>query len=97
MTDAEDEEQSLDLVQRVIISSLVVVVFGSLSAVLGAYVAGPQQDVSHSDAVGLWLMSGVLGLIAAVAVLVINRHKPYSPWALLGLLPMAVSAYWLFN
>jgi hypothetical protein len=42
-------------------------------------------------------MSGVLGLIAAVAVLVINRHKPYSPLALLGLLPMAISAYWLFN
>jgi len=42
-------------------------------------------------------MTGVMGLLTAVAILMVNRRRPYSPWVLLGLLPMAVSAPWIFN
>jgi hypothetical protein len=37
-------------------------------------------------------MSGVLGLVTAAAILLVNRRLPYSLWVLLGLLPMIVSA-----
>ena len=93
----KDEEASLDLVQRVVISALLVAVLGAFAAVLAAYVAGPQQDVAHSDAIGLWVMTGVVGVITAAAVLIVNRRRPYSPWVLLGLVPMAASAYGLFT
>ena len=49
------------------------------------------------DAVGLWVMSGFIGLVAAATILVINRRPPYAPWVALGLLPMAISAYWVLT
>lgn len=94
----EQEARSLDLVQRVIVSALVAIVFGSFSAVLAAYLAvRGDQDLPHSSVVGLWIMSGVLGLATAAAILLINRRRPYSPWVLLGLLPMVLTAPWILR
>jgi hypothetical protein len=91
----EAEEKSLDLVQRVVISALCVVVFGGPTAALGAYSAF-STAISRSDSIGLWVMCGLVGVLAAVAVLLINRRKPYSPLALVGLVPAVVAAYWVF-
>jgi hypothetical protein len=92
------EEQSLDLVQRIIISALVAVVFGTFSAVLAAYlVIRGDQDLPSFSVTGLWIMTGVLGLATAAAILLINRRRPYSPWVLLGLVPMAISAPWILG
>jgi hypothetical protein len=92
------EQRSLELVQRVIISALVGVVFGSLAVVLAAYVAiNGDQDLPRSSVIGLWVMTGVIGLLTAAAVLMINRRRPYSPLVTLGLLPMLVTAYWIFR
>jgi hypothetical protein len=93
----KNEEVSLDLVQRVIISVLVVVVIGSIAVVLGAYLAFHQGELSRADVLGLWVMTGVIGLATAVSVLVINRRRPYSPWVILGLLPMAVTGFSIFG
>ena len=83
--------------QRAIVSALVGVVFGALAVVLAAYVVtvGPG-DLGRDNIIGLWVMTGVLGLITAGAILIINRRRPYSPLVLLGLLPMAVTAFWIF-
>jgi hypothetical protein len=90
------EQRSLDLVQRMVISVLIIVVFGLFAAVLDLYLAiYPVGLGSRGDKIGLWIMSGVVGLVCAAAVLVTNRRRPYSPWVILGLLPMAVSAYWV--
>ena len=89
------EERSLDLVQRMIISALIIVVFGLFAAMLAAYIAVYPEKSSRSSALGLWAMSGVFGLASAAAVLVVNRRRPYSPWVVLGLLPMAVAAFWV--
>lgn len=91
------EERSLDLVQRAIVSALVGVVFGALAAVLAAYLVtvGPR-DLARGDVLGLWVMTGVLGLITMGAILIINRRRPYSPVVLFGLLPMVVTAFWIF-
>jgi hypothetical protein len=92
----EHEARSLDLVQRVIVSGLVAIVFGTFSAVLAAYlVIRGDQDLPRASVIGLWIMTGVLGLATAAAILLINRRKPYNPLVLLGLLPMAISAPWI--
>lgn len=96
-SERENEARSLDIVQRVIISGLVVVVFGTPAIVLAVYVSGPHPSFASGDAIGLWVMSGVIGLVAAAAILVINRRPPYAPWVALGLLPMAISAYWVLT
>jgi 4-amino-4-deoxy-L-arabinose transferase-like glycosyltransferase len=90
--------QSADLVQRVVVSALIAVVFGAFAAVLAAYLAlAGDKDLPPTSVIGLWIMTGVMGLGAAVAVLLINRRRPYSPWVLLGLLPMAISAPWILG
>ena len=92
----QEDEQSLDLVQRVVASALVIVIGLALAAGLTAYAAlsfGPDQ----TGTIGLWVMTGIAGLLVAAAVLVINRRHPYSPLILIGLLPMAVSAYWILT
>ena len=92
------EERSLDFVQRVIVSVLVGVVFGSFSAVLAAYLAiRGDQDLPSFSVTGLWIMTGVLGLATAAVILLVNRRRPYSPWIILGLLPMAISAPWILG
>jgi hypothetical protein len=94
----EEEERRLESVQRIIISALVGVVLGSFSAVLALYLAvRGDRDLPRDSVLGLWYMSGVIGLVTAVAILVIQRRRPYSPWVVLGLLPMLVSAYWIFS
>jgi hypothetical protein len=90
------EERSLDFVQRMIISALIIVVFGLFAAMLAAYIAVYPEESNRSSTIGLWAMSGVFGLASAAAVLVVNRRRPYSPWVVLGLVPMAVAAFWVF-
>jgi hypothetical protein len=93
----EEAERDAESVQRVIISTLVGLVFGSIAVVLAAYISvWGARDLSRSDIIVLWVMSGVIGLVTAVAVLVVQQRRPYSPWAVLGLLPMAISALWVF-
>ena len=97
-TRQENEARSLDVTQRAIVSALVGIVFGTFSAVLAAYLAiRGDQDLPSFSVTGLWIMTGVMGLATAAAILVINRRRPYSPLVLLGLLPMAISAPWILG
>jgi hypothetical protein len=94
----ERENHSLDLVQRVIMSALLGVVFGSLASVLALYlVLRGEADLPHVSVVGLWVMTGLFGLATAAGILILNRVPPYRPWVLLGLLPMAISGYWILS
>ena len=38
-------------------------------------------------------MSGVIGLLCAAVIHVINRRRPYAPTVVLGLIPAAIAAY----
>ena len=78
----EVEAKSLDVVQRVDLSVLLVFALGARSAVLAAYlVLRDDQDLAPSDVIGLWVMSGVVGLVTAAAILVINRASPTTRWS----------------
>ena len=95
-TRQENEARSLDVTQRAIVSALVGIVFGTFSSVLAAYLAiRGDQDLPSFSVTGLWIMTGVMGLATAATILLVNRRRPYSPWVLLGLLPMAISAPWI--
>ena len=89
------ENRSLDFVQRMVISALIIVVFGLFAGTLAAYLALNPDESDRGSTIGLWVMTGVFGLATAAAVLIVNRRRPYSPWVLLGLLPMAISAFWV--
>lgn len=69
--------------------------FGAPTVALAAY-APHRALTSTADAAGLWVMGLILGILAAEAVLFINRRKPWHPAALLGLVPAALSAYWMW-
>ena len=92
-----DEARSLDLVQRVVFSAIVMVVTGSIAMVLALYLAVSPEKFSTAETAILWGMTGVIGLITVILVLLINRRRPLSPWLVLGLLPMAASAYWIYR
>jgi hypothetical protein len=97
-TRQENEARSLDVTQRAIVSALVGIVFGTFSAVLAAYLAiRGDQDLPSFSVTGLWIMTGVMGSATAATILLVNRRRPYSPWVLLGLLPMAISAPWILG
>lgn len=94
---SEAEGQSLDLVQRMLVSFLVGGIVGMVSVVLALFVVNTARfQLPYDSVIGLWVMCGVVGLIGAVVVLLLNRRRPYHPLALVGLLPMAVAGYFLF-
>jgi hypothetical protein len=92
----EADERSLDLVQRMVLSSLAFVVGGGISCVLAFYTA-IGSDLDRASHIGLWIMSGVTGLLTAIVILVINRRHAYSPFLLLGFLPMVIAAFWVLG
>ena len=89
------EERSLDLVQRMIISALIMVVLGTVAVVLAVYLVVRPDEFPRADEIGLWVMTGLIGMVTTALILFVNRRRPYSPLVLLGLLPMAVSAWWI--
>ena len=93
----EKDEQSLDLVQRIVASVLALVVGGGIAVLLSTLTALNALDFDAGSRIGLWVMGGVAGMLTAAAVLVINRRHPYSPLLVLGLIPMAVAAYWVWT
>lgn len=94
----DEERDSLDLVQRTVVSVLVGGVIGMTAAVLALYVVTRgRYELPYDSTIGLWIMCGVIGLVGAVVVLVLNRLRPYHPLVVLGLAPMAVAGYFLFG
>lgn len=97
-TTSESERRSLDLVQRMVVSFLLGGVIAMVAAVLALFVVTrAQYELPYDSVIGLWIMTGVIGLAGAVTVLIINRRRPYHPLMVLGLAPMAVAGYWLFG
>lgn len=91
------EGRSLDIVQRTLISMMILLNMGILSAALAAYLVLADEPLPRTSVVGLWIMTGVIGLLCVAVMLVINRRRPYHPLVLLGLVPMIVSWFWIFG
>lgn len=85
-------------VQRWVASAVLFVVGMGLSIPL-AWVS-PHMDREKAAppgaSPGLWVMSGVTGLATVAGILLIHRRFPLSPWLLLGLIPAAIAAPYVF-
>lgn len=85
----------IETVQRWVFAVILIHIGGSPTLALAAY-APHMENTKHSSGVGLWIMSGVVGLATTAGVLLIHQRSLLSPWLILGLLPMIVSAFYVF-
>jgi hypothetical protein len=86
---------NIETVQRWVVSAILFHV-GSVPAVtLAVYSIGVAAG-DFGRGVGLWIMSGVIGLLTVAGILAIFRRSPLSPWLVLGILPTAVTGFFIF-
>jgi hypothetical protein len=85
----------IETVQRWV-ASVVLIHVGSVPAVsLAVYSIGVAED-DHGKGVGLWIMSGVIGLLTVAGVRAIFQRSPVTLWLALGLAPTAVTGFYIF-
>jgi hypothetical protein len=78
------------------VASVILIHIGSVPAVtLAVYSIGIAEH-DHGRGIGLWLMSGVIGLVTIAGVRLIHQRTPLSLWLLIGLLPTAATAFYIF-
>ncbi|MEU4294041.1 hypothetical protein AB0E63_37970 [Kribbella sp. NPDC026596] len=85
----------IETVQRWV-ASVILIHVGSVPAVSLAVYSIGVADTDHARGVGLWIMSGVIGLLTVAGVRLIFQRTPLSPWLLLGLLPTAITGFAIF-
>ncbi|HZX01416.1 hypothetical protein [Kribbella sp.] len=87
---------NIETVQRWVVSAVLFHV-GTVPAVtLAVYSIGVSHD-TFGKGVGLWFMSGVIGVLTAAGILAIHRRSLLSPWLVLGVLPTAVTGFYIFR
>jgi hypothetical protein len=85
----------IETVQRWVFAVILIHIGGSPTLALAAY-SPHAEETKHSTGVGLWIMSGVVGLATTAGVRVIVQRSLLSPWLIVGILPMAAAAYFVF-
>ena len=85
----------IETVQRWVAAVILIHVGGSPAVALAAY-SPHLENTKHSSGVGLWVMSGVIGLATTAGVLLIHQRSLLSPCLVLGALPMIISAFYVF-
>jgi len=86
---------NIETVQRWVVSAILFHV-GSVPAVTLAVYSISVAAGDFGRGVGLWIMSGVIGLLTVAGILAIFRRSPLSPWLVLGILPTAVTGFFIF-
>ncbi|MEV0283225.1 MULTISPECIES: hypothetical protein [unclassified Kribbella] len=85
---------NIETVQRWVASAVLIHV-GSVPAVtLAVYSIGVAAD-DYGKGVGLWIMSGVIGLLTVCGVLAIFRRSVLSYWLIPGILPTAITGFYV--
>ncbi|MER7245604.1 hypothetical protein [Kribbella sp. NPDC000426] len=78
------------------VASVILIHVGSVPAVsLAVYSIGVAES-DRGRGIGLWIMSGVIGILTVTGVRLIFQRSPISPWLILGLLPTAVTGFYIF-
>ena len=85
----------IETVQRWV-ASVILIHVGTVPAVSLAVYSVGVADTDHGRGIGLWIMSGVIGLLTVAGVRLIFQRTPLSPWLLLGLLPTAITGFAIF-
>ena len=83
-------------VQQWVASSLLFTV-GMIPTVTMAWYSAQSEHLRETgNPTGLWVMGGVTGVLTIGGCLLIHQRSALSPWLLFGLVPAAVSAYFVF-
>ncbi len=83
---------STEQVQKWVVTVLVVVIGGHLAEALVIFGLMAPEDHPASR-IGLLIIAGAVGLLAAGGVRAVHRRRILSLWVLLGLLPAATGVY----
>jgi hypothetical protein len=79
-------------VQKWVVTVLVVAILGHLAEGLAIFALMAPE--SHpASRIGLLIIAGAVGLLAAGGVRAIHGRRLLSSWLLVGLLPAAIAAY----
>lgn len=88
---------TIEQVQRWVVSLLVFAICSfPVGALIGASHAALNQD-RHDTAIGLTIMTGVIGVICVGAIRIIHKRSVATPLLILGALPASIAAYVLFG
>ncbi|GAB2648757.1 hypothetical protein [Kribbella swartbergensis] len=85
----------IETVQRWV-ASVILIHVGSVPAVSLAVYSIGIAEADRGKGIGLWLMSGVIGLLTVAGVLAIFRRSLLSGWMILGAAPTAATGFWIF-
>lgn len=85
----------IETVQRWVASAILFHV-GSVPAVTLAVYSIGIAATDFGRGVGLWIMSAVIGLLTVVGIRAIFQRTPLTAWLLLGILPTAVTGFYIF-
>lgn len=86
---------SLGQVQHWILSTLVVSLIWHLAGAVVVSAVFLSEDRASAQAVLLGI-AAVIGVLGVAGGLGIHRRSPVSGWLVLGLIPAAVGAWWIF-
>ena len=86
---------SIETVQRWVVSVILFHV-GSVPAITLAVYSIGVASTDFGKGVGLWIMSGVIGLLTVMGILLIFQRSLRSAWLLLGVLPTAITGFYVF-
>lgn len=90
-----DRVTSLERTQRWVITALISAVAAFPTGAL-IIVTHLISDDDHASAVVLCVMTGVIGVVAMVAILLMHKRSPVSFFLCVGLVPAIGSAIWTF-
>jgi hypothetical protein len=85
----------IETVQRWVASAILFHV-GSVPAVTLAVYSIGIAATDFGRGVGLWIMSAVIGLLTVAGIRAIFQRTPLTAWLLLGILPTAVTGFYIF-
>lgn len=85
----------IETVQRWV-ASVILFHVGSVPAITLAVYSISVAKTDHGKGVGLWFMSGVIGLLTVTGIRLIHQRTPLSPWLILGALPTIVTGFYIF-
>ncbi|WP_165547416.1 hypothetical protein [Kribbella sindirgiensis] len=91
----QPKPMNIETVQKWV-ASVILFHVGSVPAVsLAVYSLGIAKT-DQGRGIGLWLMSGVIGLVTVAGMRLIHQRSPFTPWLVLGALPTIVTGFYLF-
>ena len=85
---------NIETVQRWV-ASVILIHVGSVPAVTLAVYSIGVAGADYGKGIGLWIMSGVIGLLTVAGVLAIFRRSVLSLWLIAGILPTAITGFYV--